>query len=300
MNKNEDMVLLHFEDEVAEASRLATAAGIEAAEIERHRFPDDELRLRLPARLPARVALYRSLHRPNEKLLELLLVARSAGRMGAQHLTLVAPYLAYMRQDKAFRAGEVVSQRIVGEFLAGLFDGVITVDPHLHRIDTLAEAIPVPHAIALSGAGLLADVAVSHRARPLLVGPDRESRQWVETAAQRHGLDFIVCEKVRHDDRNVDIVLPDDAAVHGRAVVILDDVASSGHTLARTAAVLLAAGAASVDVAVTHALFADDALALIRAAGVGEVWSTDCIAHPSNAVHIAPLLAEALRAIPPG
>ena len=299
MNKNEDMVLLHFEDEVAEASRLATAAGIEAAEIERHRFPDDELRLRLPARLPARVALYRSLHRPNEKLLELLLVARSAGRMGAQHLTLVAPYLAYMRQDKAFRAGEVVSQRIVGEFLAGLFDGVITVDPHLHRIDTLAEAIPVPHAIALSGAGLLADVAVSHRARPLLVGPDRESRQWVETAAQRHGLDFIVCEKVRHDDRNVDIVLPADAAVRGRAVVILDDVASSGHTLARTAAVLLAAGAASVDVAVTHALFADDALALIRAAGVGEVWSTDCIAHPSNAVHIAPLLAEALRAIPP-
>ena len=300
MNKNEDMVLLHFEDEVAEASRLATAAGIEAAEIERHRFPDDELRLRLPARLPARVALYRSLHRPNEKLLELLLVARSAGRMGAQHLTLVAPYLAYMRQDKAFRAGEVVSQRIVGEFLAGLFDGVITVDPHLHRIDTLAEAIPVPHAIALSGAGLLADVAVSHRARPLLVGPDRESRQWVETAAQRHGLDFIVCEKVRHDDRNVDIVLSADAAVRGRAVVILDDVASSGHTLARTAAVLLAAGAASVDVAVTHALFADDALALIRAAGVGEVWSTDCIAHPSNAVHIAPLLAEALRAIPPG
>ncbi|MDI3513608.1 MAG: ribose-phosphate pyrophosphokinae [Rhodocyclaceae bacterium] len=300
MNKNEDMVLLHFEDEVAEASRLATAAGIEAAEIERHRFPDDELRLRLPARLPARVALYRSLHRPNEKLLELLLVARSAGRMGAQHLTLVAPYLAYMRQDKAFRAGEVVSQRIVGEFLAGLFDGVITVDPHLHRIDTLAEAIPVPHAIALSGAGLLADVAVSHRARPLLVGPDRESRQWVETAAQRHGLDFIVCEKVRHDDRNVDIVLPADAAVRGRAVVILDDVASSGHTLARTAAVLLAAGAASVDVAVTHALFADDALALIRAAGVGEVWSTDCIAHPSNAVHIAPLLAEALRAISPG
>lgn len=300
MNKNEDMVLLHFEDEVAEASRLATAAGIEAAEIERHRFPDDELRLRLPARLPARVALYRSLHRPNEKLLELLLVARSAGRMGAQHLTLVAPYLAYMRQDKAFRAGEVVSQRIVGEFLAGLFDGVITVDPHLHRIDTLAEAIPVPHAIALSGAGLLADVAVSHRARPLLVGPDRESRQWVETAAQRHGLDFIVCEKVRHDDRNVDIVLPANAAVRGRAVVILDDVASSGHTLARTAAVLLAAGAASVDVAVTHALFADDALALIRAAGVGEVWSTDCIAHPSNAVHIAPLLAEALRAIPSG
>lgn len=291
----EDTLLLHFEDESDEAARLAREAGLETAVIERHRFPDDELRLRLPAALPARVVLYRSLHRPNEKLLELLLVARSAGRQGAQHLTLVAPYLAYMRQDKAFRPGEVVSQRIVGEFLAGLFDAVITVDPHLHRIATLAEAIPVAHALALTGAGLLADVAVAHRPQPVLVGPDVESRQWVETAAQRHGLDHLVCTKVRHDDQRVDIALPAGADVRGRAVVILDDVASSGHTLARTAEGLRAAGAASVDVAVTHALFAGDALALIRAAGVGEVWSTDCIVHPTNAVHIAPMLAAALR-----
>ncbi|MNW16534.1 phosphoribosylpyrophosphate synthetase [compost metagenome] len=45
----------------------------------------------------------------------------------------------------------------------------------------------------------------------------------------------------------------------------------------------------------THALFAGDALATIRAAGVGQVWSTDCIAHPSNAVAMAPYLAAALR-----
>ncbi|HMU17184.1 MAG TPA: ribose-phosphate diphosphokinase [Thauera aminoaromatica] len=293
----EEPLLLHFGDETDEALRLAHEAGLRAAPIERHRFPDDELRLRLPDVLPEQVVLYRSLHRPNEKLLELLLVARSAGRNGVRHLTLVAPYLAYMRQDMAFRPGEVVSQRIVGGFLAGLFDGVITVDPHLHRIDSLAEAIPVPHAIALSGAGLLADVAVARRGRPLLVGPDAESAQWVETAARRHGLDAIVCTKLRHGDREVDIALPEGAQVAGRAVVLLDDVASSGHTLARAAERLRAAGAASVDVAVTHALFAGDALEVIRAAGVGEVWSTDCIAHPSNAVHIAPMLAEALRAV---
>ena len=78
----EDTLLLHFDDEREEASRLARAAGLEVAEIERHRFPDDELRLRLPAELPANRVLFRSLHRPNEKLLELLLVARSAGRAG--------------------------------------------------------------------------------------------------------------------------------------------------------------------------------------------------------------------------
>ena len=74
----------------------------------------------------------------------------------------------------------------------------------------------------------------------------------------------------------------------------------SGFTFSRFADLLpfvLAAGAASVDVAVTHALFAGEALALIRAAGVGEVWSTDCIVHPTNAAQVAPMLAEALRAI---
>jgi ribose-phosphate pyrophosphokinase len=68
--------------------------------------------------------------------------------------------------------------------------------------------------------------------------------------------------------------------------------------VARAAAALRAAGAASVDVAVTHALFADDALAVMRAAGVGEVWSTDTLAHPSNAVAIAPLVAQALQETP--
>jgi ribose-phosphate pyrophosphokinase len=102
-----------------------------------------------------------------------------------------------------------------------------------------------------------------------------------------------VCRKVRNGDRAVDVALPDQA-VTGRQVVLLDDVASTGHTVAQAARLLLAAGAASVDVAVTHALFADDALQVILNAGVNEVWSTDCIEHPSNAVSMASAIAEAL------
>ena len=91
-----------------------------------------------------------------------------------------------------------------------------------------------------------------------------------------------------------DIALPD-IRVQGRNVVLMDDVASSGRTLAGACGKLLAAGATSVDVAVTHALFAGDALEVIKAAGVGEVWSTDCIAHASNAISMAPLLAAELN-----
>lgn len=290
-------LLLHFEDERAAAQRLAQACGIPAASIESHRFPDEELRLRLPVdaqgKLPEQLVIYRSLDRPNDKLIELMLVARQARELGSGKLILVAPYLAYMRQDMAFHPGEVVSQKVVGRFLADLFDAVITVDPHLHRISSLDEAIALPHAISLSGAPMLAQLIARHHDRPLLIGPDAESAQWIEAAARVHGFDHGVCTKERHGDKQVAITLPT-VPVHGRAVVLLDDVASSGRTLAVAARLLRDAGAASVDVAVTHALFAGDALDVIQSAGVAHVWSTDCIAHPSNAIEMAPALAQAL------
>jgi ribose-phosphate pyrophosphokinase len=288
--------LLYFPEDAETAKRAAEAADLESGAIERHRFPDGELRLRLPEQLPARAVIWRSLYDPNEKLVELLLTAPSARALGARHLTLVAPYLAYMRQDIAFRPGEVVSQRIVGRFLSGLFDAVITVDPHLHRVSTLEEAIPVPDAMVLSGAPVLADLVHLHRPQAMLMGPDEESLQWVAQAAARHGWDHGVCRKVRRGDRDVQVELPA-LSVKGRAVVLMDDVASSGHTLAQAAQALLAAGAASVDVAVTHALFAEGALALVKAAGVGEIWSTDCIPHASNAVSVVPAVVQALRTL---
>jgi ribose-phosphate pyrophosphokinase len=289
-------ILLYFDDEHAAASRLAEASGLAFAQVERHRFPDGEIKLRLPDTLPERVVLLRTLDHPNEKLVELLLAARTARTLGARHLTLVAPYLAYMRQDIAFRPGEAVSQRIVGRFLAELFDAVITVDPHLHRVATLAEAVPAAQAIVLSGAPVLADLIAQRRPRALLMGPDSESAQWIAQAAARHGFDHAVCAKLRHGDHAVEIELPA-LAVAGRAVVLLDDVASTGHTVVQAARLLLAAGARTVDSAVTHALLSDEALRMMREAGVGEIWSTDCIAHPTNAVSVTPLIAQALRSL---
>lgn len=287
--------LLYFEDETAAAFRLAQAAGLHPQPIARHRFPDGELKLQLPPMLPERVVVLRSLHQPNEKLVELLLTAQTARQLGARHLSLVAPYLAYMRQDIAFAPGEAVSQRIVGDWLAALFDAVITVDPHLHRVATLAQAVPAREAIALSAAPLLGAWIAAHRPGALLLGPDSESAQWVTQAASAQGLPHAVCQKTRHGDHAVDIALPA-VDLRGQAVVILDDVASSGRTLARAAQLARAAGAISVDVAVTHALLAGDAWQVIQQAGVDQFWSTDTIAHASNVVPLAELLAQALKA----
>ncbi len=181
-------MILCFDDEVAFARALGLASGLPVQRIARHRFPDGELKLTLPPKLGAEVRILRSLHAPNEKLVELILAARTARELGARDLTLVAPYLAYMRQDSAFAAGEVVSQRVIGRLLADLFDAVVTVDPHLHRVATLAEAIPLARVVALSAAPLIGHFVAMRGRSPMLVGPDAESAQWVHVAATFNGL----------------------------------------------------------------------------------------------------------------
>ncbi len=289
------MHLLAFDDEQALAQKLAETLRCPWATVQRHRFPDGETRLRLPPALPWSVVFLRGLQDPNAKLTELLLAAAGARELGAGHLTLVSPYLAYMRQDIAFTPGEVVSQRHLGALLATVFDVVVTVDPHLHRVATLDEVLPGRRGLALSAALLLGAHVAQAVPGALLLAPDEEAGQWVRAAAAAHGLEHAVCRKQRHGDREVDVALPD-VSVRGRAVVLLDDVASTGRTLAAAARGALASGAASVDVAVTHALFVGDALQQVRAAGVRHVWSSDCVPHPSNAVSVVPVLARALQA----
>jgi ribose-phosphate pyrophosphokinase len=286
-------MLLHFDDESGFAASLAHAAGLPARAIGRHRFPDGELKLTLPVPLPSTAIVLRSLHRPNEKLVELVLIADAARALGVRRLVLVAPYLAYMRQDMAFEPGEAVSQRIVGRLLGERYDEVITVDPHLHRIAALDEAVPARRAIALSAAPLIGACLGDGEPRPLLLGPDSESAQWVQAAAGDR-LDHAVCIKHRAGDNDVRIDLPA-TPLAGRHIVLVDDVASTGGTLVECARMAYAAGAVRVDAAVTHALLDAAAEARLAAAGVGRLMSTDTVPHPSNRIPVAGLIAAALQ-----
>lgn len=290
----DDGLLLALPGGEAGGRDLAAELGWPFERLDCHRFPDGEARIALPPRLPQRVLLFGSLDDPDSKLVALMLAAETARELGALELTLVAPYLCYMRQDIAFVPGQAVSQRIVGRFLGRLFDTVITVDPHLHRIDRLSQAVTSTRAVALSAAAEIGRLLAARGDRPVLLGPDAESLRWVRVAALEGGFEHAVCRKVRHGDRAVDIELPE-LPLQGRDVVLVDDVASTGHTLARCASLALRAGARRVDVAVTHALFVGDALVQLQAAGVGEIWSTDAVPHPTNRIRLAPMLAQAVR-----
>lgn len=289
-------MILGFRDYEQQGRQLAELLDRRFALVDVHRFPDGESKITLPAELPDDVIVCRSLDRPNDKLVELLLVAETARVQGAKRLILVAPYLCYMRQDIAFQPGEAISQRIIGAFLAQLFDGLITVDPHLHRIRQLSEAVPGIPAQALSSAPAMVKFLQARGGHPLLLGPDSESEQWVRAIAEPAGLDFAVATKERLGDRSVHVVLPN-REYSGQEVVLVDDMVSTGHTLASVAKELKARGASAVHCLVTHALYDDSAAQLLKSSGLDAIWSSDSVRHPSNAFPLGRLLADAVTGL---
>ena len=287
-------LVLGFPEYSVPARNLATAAGHDYAEVDIHRFPDGESRLRLPQQIPKRVYICRSLDQPNEKLVEIILAAATARELGADKVALVAPYLCYMRQDRAFHPGEAISQRIVGQLLATWFDELVTVDPHLHRVHRLADAVPTSKAIALSATDAMSHHLAGRLENPLLLGPDEESEQWVAAIAHQNGLEFLVARKERFSDRDVSVSLPV-ADYRGRHIVLVDDMVSTGHTLEAVSRLLIPCQPGSITVMVTHALFVGDALERLQNAGIDNVWSCDSVTHPSNQITLADTLAQALR-----
>jgi ribose-phosphate pyrophosphokinase len=174
------------------------------------------------------------------------------------------------------------------------FDRVIAIEPHLHRVP-LGDVVP-GRARAISAAPAVAAHIAGLRGC-LLAGPDEESAPWIRAIARSAGLPWVVGRKTRASDRSVRIAFPDLAGGVTRAcprAVIVDDVASTGATLAGAARALRRAGAARVDAIVVHAIFAPGALALCRAAGIRRVISTDTIPHATNAISAAPLVARVL------
>ena len=291
------MILIPFPEMKLLTETLALAMGAELRTLDWHHFPDGESLMTLPGDLDgADVALLATLRDPDRLALPLRFAAATAREMGARRVGLIAPYLGYMRQDRRFEAGQAVSARLFAQFLGESFDWLVTVDPHLHRIARLEEVFPIPAVRAVS-APLLANWIKTNLPDAVLLGPDSESQQWVAEVARLAGRPYEVLRKVRTGDRQVEVSVPDNAALRNGTPVILDDIASSGRTLVRTIERLVAAGSRAPVCLVIHAVFAGSAHDDILAAGAARIITTDTIPHPSNAIRIASVLAEAFGSL---
>lgn len=284
-------LLLPMPGNEAMAGAIASRGGAELGRLETRRFPDEEAYVRIASDVRGRqVDILCTLARPDPQLMSLILAAEAARDLGAAGVHLVAPYLAYMRQDARFNDGEAISSVTFARLLSQSFDSLVTVDPHLHRRASLSEIFTIPTRVA-HAAPLLADWIRDKVVEPLVIGPDIESEQWTSAVAVRAGAPYAVLAKRRLGDRRVEIATPDLSAWEGRRPVLVDDIISSGRTMIEACRQLRLLGFAQPHCLAVHALFSPGGYTELSALA-DSVVTTDTVAHASNGVSIAALLAH--------
>jgi ribose-phosphate pyrophosphokinase len=280
------------------ARGLGSRLGCPVLVPELRQFPDGELYVRIEGEVADDAVIVGNAS--GENFLRAAFLAGTARDLGASRVGLVAPYLAYMRQDSRFKPGEGVTARYFARLVSSTVDWLVTVDPHLHRFDSLDGVYAIPTTIARAAPAIAAWIT-AEVPRPVLIGPDAESVQWVSAVAERCGAPFVILEKTRRGDRDVSIRASGGAsiAVPGdHTPVLLDDIVSTGRTLIEATRQLRAAGAPPPICIAIHAVFADalDALrdALV-AAGARGIVTCNTILHATNRICVLDSLAAAVR-----
>lgn len=276
-------------------ARLARALDAEQGVLTVREFPDGETYVRGETPCEGRDAVVAAnLFQPNPQVLPLLYGVRAARVLGARRVLLVSPYLPYMRQDARFKPGEVVTSRLFAQLLSSTVDGLVTVDPHLHRYNTLDEIYSIPTRVE-HAAPAVAGFIQTHIDNPVIVGPDSESEQWVSEVADMAGTPFIVLAKTRRGDRDVEIRVPPLDSWRNHTPVLVDDIISTARTMVETIGHLTRAGYAAPVCVGVHAVFAEGALDGLSRAGAARVVTCNTIEHATNAIDLTDTLAEGVR-----
>jgi len=190
----------------------------------------------------------------------------------------------------------VVTSRIFARLLSSAVDGLVTIDPHLHRYHALSEIYSIPSR-AEHAAPAIAGWIRAHIEHPVIVGPDYESEQWVSEVASMAGAPFIVLSKTRHGDREVEIDVPPLDPWREHTPVLVDDIISTARTMMETIDHLTRAGYAAPVCVGVHAVFAGDAYEGLKNAGAADIVTCNTVTHPSNVIDLTPMLADGVRVL---
>lgn len=290
------MIITSCGNSLSIAKKLATKLHAPFSPLSISSFPDGDIYLKYHTELKNQTVVLVHSFQPysNFSLFNIIFAAKTAKDLGAKKVILAAPYVAYMRQDTRFHPGEAISSRIMAVLLSDCLDKIITIDPHLHRYKSLNDIFTIP-AIKLTANHLIADYIRKHYTNEVIIGPDGESYQWAEDIAKRIHVDATVLRKTRFTSRRVEVKMIKPISIKGKNVIIVDDIISTGHTIAEAAKQAKKMGAKSITAIGVHGLFVENAVDKLRKAGVDQIITTNCIEHKTNKIDITPLLFEALK-----
>lgn len=238
------------------------------------RFPDGEAYVRLPVKGPGWAVIVQSIAPPQDSsLITAMLLADAAKRSGFEKVSLVAPYMAYSRQDRVFLEGEPVSLDVALKALyySGV-DEFYTLEIHSRGSEKRFPGL----SYSVSPFKDLASI-VKGRTGAVVIAPDRGALERARELAEAAGLEYDYLEKSRDRVTGEIVLEPKKLDVEGREVILVDDIISTGGTIAKAARMLRAQGARSVEVIVVHALMVGDALARLKDSGVSKVYACNTL-----------------------
>ncbi len=282
------------------AEEIARLLGRSLVPVSVSAFADGETRIRIDAEVQgADLYVVQPTSNPtNERLMTLALIADAARGAGASRITAVMPYFGYARQDVRKNAGEPRSAQLAARLLrcAG-FDRALVLEPHSPALEM---AFDMPFMSLQADAALLPVVRSWNLAGLVVVSPDAGGFKRAQRYASALGAPVAVIAKVRPGvDAAVAVQVLGE--VRGRPCLIVDDMTSTGNTLAGAAEALLRAGATQIHAAAVHAVMAPGALERLDAAPLQRILATDSVpATPAPGVQIvpiAPLLARAIESL---
>ncbi|MBC7121307.1 MAG: ribose-phosphate diphosphokinase [Candidatus Methanosuratus sp.] len=289
------MIVVPGPSSVDLGKRIAKLISARTVDLDYKNFPDGESYLRLSGSVEGEdiVLVQTTYPQQDKRLVELLLIIDALKDLGARRVRAVVPYMAYARQDTRFREGEAVSIRTLFRLIeAAGADEFYTVD--VHKEATL-------QALGIKARNLLGTEVISEHLMalglkdPYVLSPDKGAIMIAKRVAERLGAECGNFEKTRDRITGAITVKGEAADVRGRDAVLVDDMISTGGTIANAARILKEWGARRVLAACTHPLLVPGAFERMREAGVDEVLGTDTVSSPVSRISVAPLIAKELR-----
>jgi len=277
------------------AQKIAKKLKAPFFNLEVKKFPDGEVNIRFMSNVNGKdIALVQSFYgNINDCVVEIIFAAETARDLGAKKVFLVAPYFPYLRQDKRFKPGQAISNKIMAGLVSKYLDRVYIFDPHLHREAQLSYLFSI-QAEKLTANPCIADYIKRNIKNPLIVGPDWESYKWARKVAEEINCENVILEKKRFTGRKVKITLNKKVNINNKNIVIVDDIISTGNTILEAVKNLRKLGAKKFNCIAVHGIFVENALGKLRNANV-KVVTTNTIPNKVAKIDISGLVARALK-----
>jgi ribose-phosphate pyrophosphokinase len=271
------------------SKELAMVLKAKFAKTETKRFPDDECYVRIDDNLDGEDVILVQTTWPDRNIVELFILQDAVRQFDVSSLTTVVPYFGYARQDKQFKPGEPISARALARLIQVQTDEFFTVDVHASSVIDWFDQVPARNISAYPAIGR----HLKTKGIQLVLSPDEGRAENAKRVAEVVGCESDFLVKERLDGETVEMA-PKSLEVKGKNVAIVDDIISTGGTIAKAAEQLRKQGAERIYAACTHGVFAKDGLARLRDV-CDEICATDTIENPATCISVAPEIAKAAR-----